>query len=197
MIKLDTPYRMATPQDAPAMAQLINMAGEGLPLYLWERMAGPGQTAWDVGGERAIRTEGSFSYCNTVLREAAGRVVACLVGYPLADEPQAVNYDGMPAMFVPLQELEDLAPGTWYINAIASFPVQRGKGYGSGLMSVAERLATHSQRKGLSLVVSNANSGARKLYRRLGFREVAKRRMVKEEWENPGTEWVLLVKNLP
>ena len=35
MIELDPPYRRATPEDAGALAELINFAGEGLPLYLW------------------------------------------------------------------------------------------------------------------------------------------------------------------
>lgn len=196
MIELKSPHRTATAEDAPVMAKLINMAGDGLPLYLWERMAEYGQTGWDIGCERARRTEGSFSWCNTVLREENGRVSAGLVGYPRPREPEAVNYEEMPAMFVPLQQLEDLAPGTWYINAIAGFPEDRGKGYGSELMAIAEKLARQTQRKGLSLVVSNANKGARNFYQRHGFHEVARRPMVKEDWENPGTEWVLMVKSL-
>jgi ribosomal protein S18 acetylase RimI-like enzyme len=48
----------------------------------------------------------------------------------------------------------------------------------------------------VSIIVSDANSGARRLYRRCGYREIAKRPMVKEEWENPGEDWLLLVKSL-
>ena len=64
-----------------------------------------------------------------------------MIGYPLADEPEAVNYDEMPGMFVPLQQLEDLAPGTWYINVLACYPEYRGRGFGSGLLAIAEELA--------------------------------------------------------
>ena len=45
--------RAARPDDAPALAELVNFAGEGLPLYLWGKMAEAGQTAWDVGRIRA------------------------------------------------------------------------------------------------------------------------------------------------
>ena len=37
--------RAARPDDAPALAELVNFAGEGLPLYLWGKMAEAGQTA--------------------------------------------------------------------------------------------------------------------------------------------------------
>ena len=35
---------------------------------------------------------------------------------------------------------------------------------------------------------------ARRLYERCGYRERARRAMVKEKWQHPGMEWVLLVK---
>ena len=104
--------------------------------------------------------------------------------------------DDMPPMFVPLQQLEDLAPNTWYVNVLATYPKHRGKGYGRELLSIAEQLAKESRSTGLSLIVSDGNSGARRLYERIGFREVASRPMVKESWQNPGRDWVLLLKDL-
>jgi hypothetical protein len=49
----------------------------------------------------------------------------------------------------------------------------------------------------LSVIVSDANVGARRLYERSGYREIARRPMVKEGWDNAGREWVLLVKDTP
>jgi hypothetical protein len=46
MIRLEPPFRQATPGDAPALAELVNLAGEGLPLYLWTSMAEPGESAF-------------------------------------------------------------------------------------------------------------------------------------------------------
>jgi hypothetical protein len=40
-------------------------------------------------------------------------------------------------------------------------------------------------RSGLSVIVSDRNHGARRLYERHGYRSRAQRLMVKEEWENP------------
>ena len=39
MSELKPQYFPATPNDADALAALINIAGEGLPLYLWESLA--------------------------------------------------------------------------------------------------------------------------------------------------------------
>ena len=63
-------------------------------------------------------------------------------------------------------------------------------------MQVAEQLAADTGKRGLSLVVSDANVGARRFYARCGYREIATRPMVKEAWENPGSHWLLLVKDL-
>lgn len=188
------PHRAAMPGDADAMVELINIAGDGLPLYVWQKMAEPGQSPWDVGRERAVRDSGSFSYRNAVVREEDDRVVAALMGYALPDEPDPTACDGLPPMFVPLQELEDLAAGSWYVNALAALPECRGKGYGSGLLRVAENLARRTQRPALSIIVSDANTGARRLYERSGYVEKAIRGMVKESWDHSGENWVLLVK---
>lgn len=197
MIELEPPFLPATPDDAEALAQLVNMAGEGLPLYLWERMAEPGRTGWDVGRERALREQGAFSYRNAItLRvgdDPAGAVMSCLIGYGIPDEPEPVDSD-MPPMFVPLQELENLAPGTWYVNVLATFPEHRGRGHGSRLLEFAEARSRAAGLRGMSIIVEDANAGARRLYERHGYREVARRPIVKEGWASGGAEWVLLVK---
>jgi len=196
MIELEAPFRHATQDDAPALAELVNIAGEGLPFYLWSKMAEAGESAWDVGRRRAMREAGSFSFRNAVVAEVDGRVVASLIGYPLPDQPEPID-ERMPAMFVPLQELENLAPGTWYVNVLATFAEYRDRGYGTRLLGIAERVAAAAGRSGLSIIVSDVNAGARRLYERCGCAEVATRPMVKEGWDNPGENWVLLIKGQP
>ena len=196
MIKLHPPFRPATLEDAPAMAELVNMAGEGLPLNLWTQLAEPGESPWDVGRERARRESGGFSYRNTVVREEDGAVCACLIGYPIADEPDPTVYDDMPDISLPLQQLEDMACGTWYVNVLAAYPEYRGKGYGTEFLALAERIALETGRKGLSVIVADTNLGARRLYERCGYREHAKRPMIKEGWQGPATAWILLLKTL-
>jgi ribosomal protein S18 acetylase RimI-like enzyme len=193
MVDLAAPFRKAMPADARAMADLVHFASEGLALYLWTKSAPPGVDPWAIGRERARREAGSFSYRNTVVAESEGRVAAGLIGYPIADTPEPAN---LPPMAVPLQELEDLVPGTWYVNVLAAYPEHRGRGYGTALLGIAEQLARQTRRRGMSIIIADTNTGARRLYERCGYREVARRRMVKEGWQHPGTEFVLLTKRL-
>ena len=186
--------REAGKRDCAELAQLINFAGEGLPLYLWEQTAAPGEDPWQVGRERAARETGSFSYRNAVIAEVDGKIAGALIGYPASAEAEAIDTANTPPMFVPLLELENLAAGTWYVNAVATFPETRGLGAGSKLMQWAERRASELELRGISLIVSDANRGARKLYERLGYDEVARRPMVRERWQTDGRDWVLMIK---
>jgi len=192
-MQLTPPFRRATPNDAQALAELVDFASEGLALYLWTKIAGPGGDPWAVGRERALRGVGSFSYRNAVVMEREGRVAAGLIGYPLPDRPEPIPHT-MPPMFVPLQELENLAPGTWYVNVLAAYPEHRGHGHATTLLGVADTLAAEAGNSGLSIIVSDANVGARRLYERCGYREVARRAKIKESWRNDGGAWVLLTK---
>lgn len=195
MIELDAGYRRARPADAGVLAELVNIAGEGLPLYFWSSITGPGETGWDIGRARASRDSGAFSFRNAFLREEEHTPVACLIGYPLPGEPEKSDYSELHPIAVPLQQLEDMVPGTWYVNVLATCPSHRNKGYGGALLELAVQLANDSGRSGLSIIVSDANRGAKRLYERHGYCEYARRPMVKAGWENPGHEWVLLTRN--
>ena len=186
--------RAATPDDAPALAELIDLAGEGLPLHLWAGMAEPGETAWGVGRRRARRDIGGFSWRNTTVAEEDGAVVACLIGYPLPETPDPLDLAGTPPMFVPLEELERLAPATWYINVLATYPQFRGQGLGTMLIGHAAGLAAAAGCRGTSIIVADTNEGARRLYERTGHVERARRAAVKEDWDGAVQEWVLLVR---
>lgn len=196
MVTLEAPYRRATTDDATSMADLVNIAGHGLPLYLWARFARPGQSAWDVGRERARTGTGGFAWRNTVVREDDGKVAACLIGYPLADTPEPPD-DDVPALLMPLLELENLVPGTWYLNVLAAYPEYRGRGFGTALLEIAESLAHDTGRHGMSLITSDENAGARRLYERHGYSVRATRTIVKEDWQHAGENWLLLTKDFP
>jgi len=185
--------RAATLSDAPILAELVNYAGDGLPLYLWEKMAAPGESAWEVGRKRAAREEGSFSYRNATVIESDGACAGALVGYSIPDAPEPIGAD-MPAMFVPLQELENLAPSTWYVNILAVLPRHRGQGLGARLLAVADATGRRLGKHGMSVIVADGNPGARRLYERCGYRLVAARPMVKDGWTGAGANWLLLTK---
>lgn len=188
-------YRPGRPADAGVLVDLVNYAGEGLPEYLWAKMAEPGETARDVGLRRARRDEGGFSYRNADMAIVDGRAAGCHIGYAIARDPEPVPGD-MPAMFRPLQELENLAAGSWYINVLAVQPRFRGLGIGTGLISRAAVTASDRGHDTLSLIVADGNRGARRLYGRSGFVERARRPMVKDGWVTGSENWILMKKTL-
>jgi ribosomal protein S18 acetylase RimI-like enzyme len=180
----------ATRDDARDIARLTEMAGEGLPAVLWARSAGPGQTALDIGTARAARDSGDFSWRNCTLARVEGRVAAALLGYRIPAEP--VPLDDLPAEFRGLQELENLVPGAWYVNVLATYPEMRRRGLGRALLDHAERLAGGSE---MAIIVASANAPAIALYASQGYRERARRPLVRPDgWSTDSTHFVLLVK---
>src|SRR5262249_46570245 len=105
------------------------------------------------------------------------------------------DHEALPAILVPLHRLMSMAPETWFVHALAAYPQHRGSGIGTLLLAEADRRAARANKPGLSLIVSDTNH-ARRLYERCGYRETARDAMVKEGWEHPGTNWVLMTKRL-
>jgi ribosomal protein S18 acetylase RimI-like enzyme len=188
--------RPATRDDGTALAQLIDMAGEGFGSYLWSQAAGAGETALDVGRRRAQREDGGFSYRNATLAELDGRVAGLLLGYRLADPYEAGDLDALPKTVRPLIELEAEAPGSWYVNALAAFPEFRGRGIGTRLLAAAEELARATRAPALSLIVADQNEGAKRLYLRSGYRAAARRPVVPFPGFAHTGDWVLMTKPL-
>ena len=101
------------------------------------------------------------------------------------------DLEGVNPVFRPLLELEDLIVGSRYINVLAVYPEHRGKGIGSRLLTQAEAL---SRGRRMSLIVSDSNHGAIRLYERYGYSEFASRPKAKGDWNGPGDRWILMVK---
>jgi ribosomal protein S18 acetylase RimI-like enzyme len=194
-VPIEKLVRPARIEDADVLAMLVDYAGEGLPTYFWHKIAGPGETAREVGRKRAARETGGFSYRNATIVEHAGRAAGTLIGHIVPDAPEPIPSD-TPAMFVPLQELENQAPGTWYVNVLAVLPQFRNLGLGTELLRIADENGRKLGMRGISLIVSDTNTGASRLYERLGYRETERRTMVKEQWVHEGHEWVLMTKSL-
>lgn len=188
--------RKATVEDAAVLAELIDLAGEGIPAYLWQQMAEPGQSAAEVGASRAAREAGGFSYRNASVIDVDGQVAAMLLGYQQDDPYSLDDIDDYPALVRPLVELEDLAPGSWYVNALAVYPAFRRQGLAAGLLQEAERLALAQSIDELSLIVASENRGAVALYQSLGYEHTASRPLVDYPGAPHGGDWWLMVKRL-
>ncbi|MCB9852724.1 MAG: GNAT family N-acetyltransferase [Phycisphaerales bacterium] len=200
MSNLTSPFRRATIEDAATTAELVNIACDDMALHVWKHLAQPGQSPWDVGIERVRLGVVSVACHNTVIREADGRVAACLIGYPSRDAatsgpPQPSNAE-LQTLVAPLIELGNLVTCNWYLNVLATFPQFRGRGFASELLRIADRLANEADCARISLTMSDANTAARRLYERHGYTERARRPIDKGSWNHAGHDWVLMVKEL-
>ena len=187
--------RDAKPSDADHLVRFINMAADDLPLHFWKKSVGAGADPIAYGRERAARDTGNFSYRNAWLAEVDGQVAACLLGYPAAPEPEPIE-PGTPPIFVPLLELEGLAPGSWYLNVLAAYLQFRGKGCGSALLAQAEDIARKAGRTTISLIAADTHLDALRIYRAKGFTEVARRPVVKGDWQVEARAWILFTKQV-
>jgi ribosomal protein S18 acetylase RimI-like enzyme len=194
MPKLEPTLRPARKSDASALAILVDIAGEGMPSYMWSRMAEPGQTPFEVGRARAAREEGGFSYRNAQVLEVGGEVAATLIDYKLADPYDTGDLSQLPEMVRPLVTLEAKAPGSWYVNVIATFPEFRGQGLGSRLLSLADERGRAQGARKASIIVASENQGAMRLYARTGYAEVARAPVVEFPGCAHGGDWVLMTK---
>lgn len=192
MITLEPPLRYARDSDAPQLADLVNFAGEGLPLHLWTGLAGAGEDPWDIGRARqaAKAREGRI-----VVADHGDGAVASLTGYAIGPEPEPIG-PGFPPLLRPLQELENRALESWYVNVLACYPAFRGRGIGSRLLAVAERIARSEGLHRMSVIVAGDNAGARRLYERHGYAEIASLPCVRDGWDTGTERWVLLMKTL-
>jgi len=160
--------RQAERSDAEGLAKLINLAGEGIPNWLWTRACTEGQTPLEVGMERAKRETGGFSYTNALIAEQHGVPMGMVLSYAITEAPTE-NPDDLPAPIAPFVALEKLSVDTWFINALAVFAKGQNQGIGSKLLAAAENQARTNGFGKMSIQVYAQNTGAVRLYERLGY----------------------------
>jgi ribosomal protein S18 acetylase RimI-like enzyme len=188
--------RPARKADAAALAILVDIAGEGMPSFMWSQMREPGQSVFEVGRARAARETGAFSFRNAQVAEVGGDVAACLVDYRLDDPYDTGDLAKLPELVRPLVVLEAKVPGSWYVNVLAAFPEYRGQGLGSRLLAAAEERGRAQGASAASIIVASENEGAVRLYARTGYRETARAPVVEFPGCAHGGDWVLMVKPL-
>jgi len=188
--------RAASKEDAQDIAYLINLAGEGMPFYFWSQSANEGQDPFEVGSQRAARTSGNFSYRNVQIIENNHSVAGMVLGYLQPNPYDLSDINDYPEIVRPAVELEAQAPGSWYVNAIATYQEHRGKGIASALLATSEKSATTARTNTISLIVASENERAKRLYEQTGYQVVDKRPVVIYEGCLHGGDWLLMVKVL-
>jgi ribosomal protein S18 acetylase RimI-like enzyme len=187
----DVTIRPARRDDAGAIAALYRISSDGVADYIWTLLAEPGEDLLEVGRRRYAREGTPFSYQNCTIVEAAGVIVGMLVAFPMHVDPDEVESDPVLAPYGALEEDE-----SYYVCGVALFPSHRGLGLGTRLMALAEEQAAARGLTKLSLIVFEANQGAKRLYERLGYRETARARIVPHPLIHHTGDALLMVKAL-
>jgi ribosomal protein S18 acetylase RimI-like enzyme len=161
-------------EDSATIAQLFLISSDGLAEYIWSKIAEPDETALEAGARRYAREGVAFSYQNCLLAEAGGTVVGMAHSFPMDADPAAEPQTD--PVLRPYAELEDY--GSLYLSGIALFTEHRRRGVGTKLMASVDDQARALDRPRVSLICFERNEGAMRLYRRLGFEELARRPVV-------------------
>lgn len=166
--------RSAKRQDSATIAELFLISSDGLAEYIWSKVAEAGESPLQAGARRYARDGVAFSYQNCGLAEIGGAIAGMAHGFPMDADPSAEPETD--PVLRPYGELEDY--GSLYLSGVAVFPEHRGHGIGTKLMASIDERARSLGRSRVSLICFERNEGAMRLYRRLGFEEVARRRIV-------------------
>ncbi len=186
--------RTARKEDSRKLAQLFSISSDGIADYTWSTMAGPGEDILDVGARRYSRDNTQFSYENCAIAEIDGEIVGMLATFPMGTGEGNYSKKDIDHVLAPYTKLEQ--PNSLYIAGMAVFPEYRGNGIGRKFLEIAERQAKALGLNQVSLIVLEENRGAKRLYDRHGYYEIAREKVVPHQLIHYGGYALLMVKDI-
>lgn len=180
-MKEDPQLRRGSAADAPDIARLVISSAESfLPAVFGPRIAG-------VLTSLAAGRGTLFSHEHAWIAESEGRTLGMLLGYPgavkSAEDPRTgfallrlLGVDLLARLGTLLRTqsaIGRIGRDEYYVSNVAVDEAHRGRGVGTLLIARAAREAREAGARTVVLDVESDNSGARRLYERLGFRPVA------------------------
>ena len=186
----DVIFRAARKTDCRMIAKLYSISSDGVADYIWTTLAGPGESILDVGQRRYEREGTPFSYENCTIVEVDGGIAGMLIAFPMHVDPNEPGTDD--PVLAPYAKLEE--DNSYYICGIAILLPFRGRGIGSALLQRAEKDAVSRGYDKTSLIVFEENRGAKRLYDRFGYAEVARAAIVTHPLIHHSGDAILMVK---
>lgn len=187
-------FRPAEKGESRTIARLYSMSSDGVSDYIWTTLAKPGEDILDVGERRYSDESLLFSYKNCIVAERRGEIIGMLAAFPMY-LPDGPNSSSEPdPVLVPYARLEK--DRCYYIMGVAVLPEYRGRGIGTKFLELAAEKAREHGLTQLSLIVFEQNVGARKLYERHGFYEIAREEVVPHELIHYTGYALLMVKDI-
>ena len=172
---MDITYRTGIKDDCPKLAELVNIASDGVVEFLFRDLV-PGRSPTEVVAHNLQNDTGYYTYKNTIVAEQGTGVVGVSFYYParyhaISDEMRS---------FLPADRLEHLkhilsgrVDNSLYIDTLCVDENFRGSGIGGELISLTRQKALEQGLDSLSLIALADNTNAHRLYFRCGFEIVS------------------------
>lgn len=169
-------FRRGAKSDATSLALFLDAAGRRLPSYFWSLYAAEGQSYFEFGREKIRTDTEANSYCeNWQIGEVDNDVIGALFGFRVEDPYPEIDYENEKTWWIPFLELEQIAAGSWLLQAISILPEYRGKGYAGAFLAKAEEVARKQGADKITLQVEEINQVALKIYMKNGYSESGRR----------------------
>ena len=190
-------FRAGKIDDAITLTLILDAAGGRIPSYFWSLYAAEGQFFFEFGREN-IRTnhDGKSFHKNWKIAELDNKLLGAFFGFRIANPYPEVNYEEEPEWWIPFLELEEIAAGSWLLQAISVLPEFRGQGHANALLARAEEEAKASGAKKITLQVEEINQIALKTYTSNGYAELARRELIPFPFSQDSGDIILMGKNL-
>ena len=169
-------YRHAEKADSGKIAELINIASDGVVDYLFRELV-PNMTPVQMMAYNLEQDNYPHSYKSAIVAEDKTNVVGMALSFPssyhkVTDEMRR---------FFPNERLEHLSdfyssqvPKSWYLDSLGVDETYRRKGIGRKLIELTIEKAKENGYEIISLIAFADNSTALALYKDVGFRVVKK-----------------------
>jgi ribosomal protein S18 acetylase RimI-like enzyme len=169
-------YRPAAKGDSAKLAELINIASDGVVEYLFHDLV-PGMTPIQVVAHNLENDHYPHSYRSAVVATEETDVIGMALSYPssyhkITDEMRS---------FFPADRLEHLShfyssriENSWFLDALCVIESHRRRGIGEKLISFIKEKAVENGYNAVSLIAFADNELAIPVYKRSGFEIVQK-----------------------
>ena len=169
-------YGPAEKNDCGALAELINLASDGVVEYLFHDLV-PGMTPVELIAHNLENVDTPHCYKSAIVARDGDDVVGMALSY----SSDFHHISDKMRNFFPADRLAHLGgfyaarvENSWYLDTLGVFEGHRRQGVGEKLISLTKEKAVENGYNTLSLIVFADNELALPVYRRSGFEIVRK-----------------------
>ena len=172
---MDIQYRPGKIDDCKKLAELTDMASDGVVEYLFHDLI-PGMSPVEIVARNFEQDQYPHTFNSAIVAVDENAVVGMTLSYPSSFHKIT---DEMRSFFPPerLAHLDDFfssrIENSWYIDTLGIIASHRRRGIGEKLISLEKEKAANNGYQSLSLIVFSDNSPAISLYKKAGFETAA------------------------